>query len=133
MNTRKRTNGDVDDATTRAPHNVPVDIGPAWLLLSHGAFLAAIGVGTNSAFVFLIANPAFQTLAFKSLAVAQSGGSVLIGLWTIYAIHGTWRENMKLKSPTYGDIGFVALIIIVLYLIGLAVATGVEVLLYPIP
>jgi len=66
------------------------------------------------------------------LAVTQSVGSVLIGAWTLYAIAGTWRENAKLISPVYGNFGFIALTLIVLYLIAIAVTTGIEAILYPI-
>ena len=124
---------DSESDAEQAPLNLPVDIGPAWLLLSHGAFLAAIGVGSSAAFQFLLANPAHANNSTKALAIVQAVGSIIIGSWTIYAINGTWRENRKLAQPLYGDGGFVALILIVSYLMATAVVIIVFAAVYPVP
>ena len=128
-------NNDEDDATRHKdedrPLHLPVDIGPAWLLLSHGAFLAAIVGGSNTSFLFLISNPAHQSANDRALAIMQSAGSVVIGAWTVYAISGTWRENLKLRHPVYGNWGFAALMLIVIYLMAIALTTLVAVILYP--
>jgi hypothetical protein len=126
-------NGDESDDVDHKRLHIPVDIGPAWLLLSHGAFIAAIVGGSNTAYNFLVANPALLNSADKGLAIMQAIGSLLIGSWTIYAISGTWRENMKLKHPVYGNLGFTALIFIVLYLMAIAVWTIVTVAIHPVP
>ena len=122
---------DEDDESARTPRTT--DIGPAWLLLSHGAFLAAIAVGSNTGYSFLIANPAHVTAWSKALAIVACVGSLLVGAWTIYAINGTWRENRKLLVQVYGNGGFTALMLIVVYLIATALLTLVAVALYPLP
>jgi hypothetical protein len=135
---RTRTNADntddenESDQVGRQALHIPVDIGPSWLLLSHGAFLAAIVEGSNTAYYFIISNPLHITTFNKTIAILKAVGSLLLGMWTIYAISGTWRENAKLKHPVYGDIGFVSLIMIVLYLMAVAIVTLVAVITYPL-
>lgn len=87
---------------------IPQQIGPAWLLLQHGPFAAAIvattTIGMVAPNIYL-----YRLVAIYVLAM----GIIVIPPWTIYAILGTWRENKKVKNPTYGDFGFKSLITLV--------------------
>jgi len=120
------------DAEQRALH-VPVDIGPAWLLLAHGAFITATSIGSSAAYQFLLTSQAQTNNATKALAIVQAVGSLLIGAWTIYAINGTWRENRKLVQPIYGNAGFLTLLLIVIYLMATAIVIIVFVAIFEVP
>jgi Ca2+/Na+ antiporter len=68
-------------------------------------------------FAFSIAAVSDRSEYAKSIAILWCIGSTLIGFWTIYAINGTWKENRRLKRPIYGDLGFLALVLIVAFLV----------------
>lgn len=106
---------------------IPPYIGPAWLLLSHGAFIGAIVASSGISYGFLIANTLISSVYSKGLAIVWCIISIFIAMWTIYAICGTWRENKKITQPTYGDEGFIMLITIVALLMGMDIWTIVEV------
>ena len=126
---------DDEDAVAAAsrrhkPLYTPVDIGPAWLLLSHGAFFAATISGIAGTIAFLIVAPVGLSLGVRLIAPGMSLFSVLIGAWTIYAIAGTWRQNAKLQDPVYGNGGFTALVLIMVFLIAIGVLTTVEAIVF---
>lgn len=105
----------------------PSQIGPAWLLLSHGAFIGAIIASSAIAYAFLISGMLSQTVYTKAMAIGWCCMSIIIACWTIYAIHGTYNENRKVAHPTYGSEGFFALIAIVVLLITMDTWTIVQV------
>jgi hypothetical protein len=91
------------------------DIGTAWLLLSHSGFLGAMLITNSIGFAFLVTEKTIlNENGIQALCIMWCVLSLLIGLWTIYAIRGTWCENRKIASPVYGDIGFISLICIVI-------------------
>jgi hypothetical protein len=109
----------------------PPYIWPAWLLLSHGAFIGAIIASSGISYGFLIASTLIPSVYSRGLGISWSVISICVAIWTIYAISGTWKENNRIINPTYGDEGFVMLIIIVVLLIGMDIWTIVEVAISP--
>lgn len=72
------------------------DIGTAWLVLSHSGFLgAAITASAISAALFLLPEPKnLKTRRKKNaLAILWTVVSLIISVWTLYAIHRTWEAS----------------------------------------
>ena len=103
-------------------------LGPAWLLLQHGGFVTAI-IGTAAISYAFILAPNVDSLFTRVIAALWCLVNAILCLYTVYLIIGTWRENRKVRNPTYGDIGFISLIAIVLLLLAIDIVVVVGVLL----
>lgn len=96
------------------------EIGTAWLVLSHGSFLAA-GIACSALGVSLLAIYTDKKLrsTTKPLAIGWVVGGIFMYIWTIYAIASTWKASKKMdsKSLIFNDFGFVFLTALTLYLL----------------
>jgi hypothetical protein len=110
--------------------NRELDWSPSQLLLSHGGTLSATLVATTTAFFFLMAaqvgNSTAHVNANRTLGYLWVTISYALGIFGIYLVNGTWQENTRIKRPTFGPGGFIALIVIFL----LAIATNTTTLVY---
>ena len=88
------------------------DIGTAWLLLSHGPFLACSMTATAIAISLLIfaytRTNCHHQKEFQRLAITWNIASSVVSLWTIYAIMKTWQsaEDWPQKVRIFDDFGF---------------------------
>jgi len=106
------------------------EIGPAWLLLSHSGFLAAMLVSNSIGFNFLITEKSILNgEGMRGLCIMSCVLCLVIGFWVFYAIFGTWKENRKVPNPTYGDAGFISLILIVILIMSTSIWTISEIIL----
>ena len=94
-----------------APNNQP-EIGTAWLVLSHGVFLASQIAASNMGTTFLHKD-LDQTL-FKPLGIVWLLTSLLIGGWTFYAINSTFQAAKLIPEKTliFGPPGFAFLFVV---------------------
>ena len=106
---------------------LPPSIATAWLLLSHAGFLSAAITASSIGYSFLTSNPLLPIANARGLGITWTAVGIAIEIFTIYAIACTWRENLKVKTPTFGSEGFFMLILIVLFLIAASIYTVVEV------
>ncbi len=98
-------------------------LGPAWLLLQHGGFVTAI-IGTAAiTYALIFASADHESPFTEAIAMLWCVINAILCIYTVYLIVGTWRENRKVRNPTYGDGGFMWLIIIVVLLLGMDVIT----------
>lgn len=97
-------------------HHHHPDITVAWLLLSHSGFIIASIAATSVSVSLAIVK--FSSARFaselKSLAVIWNIGSLMMTLWTMNAIHITWKESLLadqkfFKTPSFASLGFVTL------------------------
>jgi hypothetical protein len=96
-----------------------VDIGTAWLLLSHGAFLGATVGSAALAQSFLVFLEGSVTLknTVRGLSIMWAVASLVIAAWTIYAIAVTWRTSNEVRSPVFHPFAFASLILVVLLVV----------------
>ncbi len=84
------------------PHSVSLNIGPAWLLLSHSGFFGAV-IGANSiGYSFLTAGADSSLSNARALGITWTVLAITLGIFLLYALVGTWKENNKLEHPTFG-------------------------------
>lgn len=98
------------------------DIGTAWLVLSHGAWFGASIASANIGYGFL----AIKTTG-RALGIGWTTVSILLEMWTIYAIAMTWRASRQLQYTIFGDEAFVTLILLVMCLLATSVWTIVDI------
>jgi hypothetical protein len=96
--------------------NIPIDIGPALLLLTHGPFVGVIVAMLTLSYLFFITGDDTRTTSARVFAASTCVWTLLFCAWTIYAIVRTYGENLKVRKPTYGLGGFSALIFLVFIL-----------------
>jgi hypothetical protein len=106
------------------PRGDDPDIGTAWLVLSHGAFLGA-SVGASALAVTLILF-VFETSAdrrrdcmLQALAIGWNVVSFLISAWTAFAITRTWQTALLYSQQIFGHFEFATLMFVA---VALAVA-----------
>ena len=108
--------------TEKKNKNGTPEIGTAWLVLSHAAFItgeiAASALGT-SFFVFYASSP-FST-SLRPLSIGWITVSLFIGIWTAYAIWNTWIAAKKIKNRIFDDFGFVFLLTVNFYVMAISV------------
>jgi hypothetical protein len=96
------------------PKDHDPDIGTAWLVLSHGAFLTA-SVGASALavslmlFVFETTHERRLNCALRALAIGWNAASFLISAWTVFAISQTWRAALRYREQIFGNFGFASL------------------------
>lgn len=93
------------------------DIGTAWLILSHGAFVGATIASTGLSVAFLtFAYGQTRRLGreFQQLALGWNIVSLVISAWTVYAIFKTWAsaEEWPVKARIFDDFGFGFLLLV---------------------
>jgi hypothetical protein len=85
------------------------DIGTAWLLLSHGAFLtaavAALGISTAL-------YTSKWTYESRLLCCGGAIGSFTILAWILYAIYRTWQAAKQFQDKIFTDIAFEILLMV---------------------
>src|SRR5512147_1642631 len=91
----------------------------AWLVLSHGTWISAsIGsTAISTGLALIVKEPAFRAIVHP-LSFAWSAISLVISVWTLYAIAVTWRTSRSLVSPVFDDFGFIFLSIVTLTVMG---------------
>ena len=98
------------------------EIGTAWLILSHAAFLTA-QIGSSaiglSFFAFFTSSPFLNSL--RNLSIGWICVSLFIGFWTAYAIWNTWVAAKKMKNRIFSDFGFVFLLLVNFYIMATSV------------
>jgi hypothetical protein len=104
-------------ATAEEAAPVPVDIGPEPLLLSHAPSIGVVVGASAIPFFFFVAVQAgmLRPRQAQLLSILWCAFSILMAAWTIYAISGTWQKNARLANPTYGSLGFLALVFLCLF------------------
>lgn len=103
----------------KSAYNKP-EIGTAWLVLSHAAFLGA-GVACSAlgaALLSIFVNDKDRSTT-KPLAIGWMVGGIFIFVWTIYAISMTWKAAKKIDKNRliFNDFGFGFLTSLTLYLL----------------
>lgn len=103
------------------------EIGPSWFLIAHGTFYSALALAEQTPFLFLLA--AHQTKPAQGLAIMWSVLGILLALFVLYLLSGTWMLNSALPpgARTYGNFGFVAFVVLDLFLLAVAIWTLVAV------
>ena len=94
-----------------------VDVGTAWLLLSHAAWIA-IPITT------VLLSKSFQHN--KALAVAWLAAGVLFTIWTLYAVAMTWKSNQQVRNAVFGDPGFAFVVTLVIALAAVVIWSLVD-------
>lgn len=101
-------------STRIGPHP---DIGTAWLVLSHGAFINSIIASSGLAVAFLIfafSNTFRLGVHFQELAIGWNITSLIISAWTLYAIITTWTtaREWPVSDRIFDDFAFYFLIFV---------------------
>ena len=108
-----------DTVLTRQPD---VDVGTAWLLLSHAGWLAlSMSCLALSEFIDNV-NLTHESKAPKgrNLALGSAGLAVLSSGWTLYAVITTWIANTRVRNPVYGHFGFTLVMVLALFVAALS-------------
>lgn len=96
-------------AVSNSGINIPIDIGPALLLLTHGPFIGLILAGLTISFIFFVTGDDTRVQPARLFSAVTCAWTLLMTLWTLYAIEQTYKENLKVRHPTYGLFGFLSL------------------------
>lgn len=87
-----------------------VEVGTAWLLLSHGTWIGLSISLLAVAYTLLLTTPLTEPRNIIFFLLAYS---LLLNLFTIHLIIGTWRVNSTMRGRTvYGSETFILLIAI---------------------
>jgi hypothetical protein len=101
----------------------PLEIGTAWLLLSHGAWLG-VSIGSLGISVFAdnvaLSHGEKRGKSFRPFAIACAALSVTVTAWTVFAIITTWISNMRVKNAVFGHTGFITVLLLALFVLALA-------------
>jgi hypothetical protein len=92
-----------------------IDVGPMLVLISPASYIGTIAVMTSIGYLFMITSKVFETWLAQLIGLLWCYTSIGTGLWSLYLLYGGYRENIRLRNPVYGSIGFfwAAMIILV--------------------
>lgn len=110
------------------PSHPLIEIGTAWLALSHGAWVGASVAcfSISMALVSLFGSGVLHD-PIKSMALGWAALGLFVAVWTIYAIGITWRTSKMVEGAIFDDFGFTFLLLVGMATLGIGVWTIVVV------